>query len=74
MAAQVVGAAGGAAGVFQASRESAIVGDGAARSGVEGDIVGGLVVGAFENIDFATVGPVGAYHPECWPERGEMVS
>lgn len=37
--------------------------DGASIAGVEGHLVGGLVVDAFDDVDFAVAGPVGAEHP-----------
>lgn len=67
MATEIVGSAGFAAGVFQQTVEAAVVADGAAGAGVEGYVVCGLVVGAFEDVDFAAVGPVGSDHPESGP-------
>lgn len=37
--------------------------DGAAVAGVQGHFVGGLGVGALDDVDFAVVRPVGARHP-----------
>lgn len=45
--------------------------DGAAIAGVEGHLVGGLVVDAFNDVDFAVAGPVGAEHPESWPRPAD---
>jgi len=43
------------------------VGDRATVTGVQGHLVGGTLVDALDDIDFAIVGPVGAEHPECGP-------
>ena len=40
----------------------------AARAGVHGHSVLTLKVDTLDNIDFATVGPVGTSHPEGWPD------
>ena len=41
---------------------------GAAAAGVHGHDVFGLVVDALDDVDFATVGPVGTRHPEGGPD------
>ena len=47
--------------------EGIIICDGAAVRGVQGHSVVRVVVDAFDNVNFAAVGPVGTEHPECWP-------
>jgi hypothetical protein len=44
-----------------------VSGESAALAGVNGDLVEGKVVYALEDVDLATVGPVGAVGPEGGP-------
>ena len=46
---------------------AALIDHGAAGAAVHGDCVLGLVADAFNDIDFAVIGPRGACHPEGWP-------
>jgi hypothetical protein len=68
-AAGVCGLAGGAdvAVACGQGASEAGVGDGAAAGGVEGHVVAGLLVDAFDDVDFAVFGPVAAEGPagEC---------
>lgn len=47
--------------------EATCVGNGAARTSVERHGIGSLFIDSFDDVDFATVWPVWANHPESWP-------
>ena len=60
----------------QSAGKSTIIHDGATFRSMQGQSVVRVVIDAFDNVNFAAVGPFGSNskHPECWPKISQILA